>query len=161
MKNTNSNKTLNKYKFENATAVTCQTLVGVMSRDFPLQYGNCFSVSSDSTVRYKIVNFILENLQELLKQNVISWPVKILPISNRAAVIVDERIPEEWYSKEYCEICCPFDLLPHNQQMTYVRKLLRGDIEEIECSNGIMVKQNFKQRDDNVVYSNYLSVVKQ
>jgi len=138
-------KTLDKYAFKNATCVTMQTLIGVSTRRFPVDHGNCFSIKCDNNIQYKIVNFVLENLERLVEKKIINWPIRILPISERHAVIIDERIPEKWYSKKYCEVCCPFDLLPHNQKMSYVRKLLTKEIEEIECQDGsIIVKREFK-----------------
>lgn len=139
-------KTLDKFTFKNATTITMTTLVGVIKQNFPLAHGNCFSVECDDKTEYRIVNFVLENLEQLIKTKQIEWPVKILPISERQAVVVDERIPEAWFNDHYCETCCSFDLLPHNQQMQYVRKLLRKDIEEFESEDkkSIYTVQKFK-----------------
>lgn len=139
-------KTLDKFKFKNATSITSTTLVGTMGKKFPLANGNCFSVECDDKTEYRIVNFVLENLEQLIKIKQLQWPVLILPISERQAVIVDERIPEDWFSNDYCEVCCPFNLLPHNQQMRYVRKLVRKDIEEFESEDkkSIYTVQKFK-----------------
>lgn len=78
--------------------------------DFPRKRGNCFSILGEDGNYYRIVNFGAENLREILKT--LELPVNIEPIGGKynghpLAVIRDDRIPPEWYSEDYCEICCP------------------------------------------------------
>ena len=57
----------------------------------------------------------------------VTWPIKVHPISEHQAVIHDERIPDNWYSNGWCEICCPRDLLPIEQKLAHSRQEARGE----------------------------------
>lgn len=118
-----------------AKRITVTTLVGVMPGTFPIDSGNCFSIKASDNREYKIVNFIYENLKELIDRKYIEFPIEILKLSNHVAIINDERIPEEWYSKEFCTICCPRPLLPLPQQLAFGRQVARGDIKVLNSSN--------------------------
>lgn len=105
-----------------ATAVTFCTMMNIISDTFPLHRGNCFSVSVEGeTTHYRIVNFYLENLKEAIKRG-ITWPVQIKVLKGNYAVIHDSRIPDDWYRKSFCEICCPTDLLPITQLLMHERQ---------------------------------------
>jgi hypothetical protein len=49
----------------------------------------------------------------------LEYPVKIIPISKRQAIIHDSRIPFNWYDDKWCTVCCPDKLLPIPQQLKY------------------------------------------
>jgi hypothetical protein len=49
-------------------------------------------------------------------------PVQVHLLSERIGIIHDPRIPDEWYDKRYCEVCCPESLLPFPQQAARVKK---------------------------------------
>jgi len=89
---------------------TSTTLVGVLSKKFPLSSGNCFSVRGDDDKEYRIVNFCLENLEYLEKKG-INFPFGIRAIGDRTAVMHDARIPHDFYQTRFCEVCCPRELL--------------------------------------------------
>lgn len=117
-----TNKTLN------AISVGMQTLLGVGDKSFPLDYGNCFSLKTDVGKDYSIANFYLENLEFALESGFITYPIKILPLSERTAIIHDERIPYNWYRKDYCSTCCHESLFPEHQKLELERKILRGEL---------------------------------
>ena len=120
-----------------ATKITEHTLVGIPSKDFPIEGygGNCFSVKAEDGSLFRIANFGLENLKEAERRGV-KWPIEIKPLSDRIAVIHDSRIPDNWYSDSFCEICCPRDLLPLPQLLRYERQIDRG--ERVEVEHGVM-----------------------
>ena len=89
-----------------ALKVTGQTMVSS---------GNCFSVEAEKG-HYSIVNFCIENLKIAVDKCMVSWPIEITEIGKGVAIIDDIRIPEKLYSERYCPVCCPFGLLPANQQ---------------------------------------------
>jgi hypothetical protein len=128
----------NIIKGEAITTVTC---VGYHHDSFPYPSGNCFSVKTSSGGS-RIVNFNYENLIELEKRGVITFPIDIIPISENSAVIHDSRIPNEWYDTRFCEVCCPHNLLPIPQQLAYNRKILQGKITEHSVTNddGTVIK---------------------
>jgi len=113
-----------------ALRVTQHTMVGVRGKP-PYKLGNCFSIGVKGGKEYRIVNFVLENLEHCLSKG-ISWPVKIRVIGPRSAIIHDERIPDEFYAGEYCEICCRKELLPRNQLDRIERHKARGQRVELE-----------------------------
>lgn len=115
--------------------ITSITLVGVLKKNFPLRYGNCFSVMAENDQSYRIVNFVYENMQEILRRG-FKEPFKIAVIGTHTAIIHDERIPDEWYSDKYCETCCPVDLLPSIQRMRHLRHIEGG--YRIENEYGII-----------------------
>ena len=127
---------MNKDKIINGIRIGEITLVAYLG-DFPRESGNCFSMVTEKEP-YKIVNFHAENLEELIERKVVSWPIKIIPISKTEAIVCDERIPDEWYKTEYCTICCPDDLLPPQQKAKHLRQEMRG--ERIE-KNGLIIRK--------------------
>ena len=112
-----------------ATDVTTVTLVGYFG-EYPRERGNCFSVSVGEDENYRIVNFNHENLEKLIEDNIVSFPIKISNLSGGVAIIADERIPDEWYSKRFCETCTPSDLLPVPQRLKHFLDIERGIREE-------------------------------
>jgi hypothetical protein len=103
-----------------ATKVTEYTLVGSWG-DFPRKQGNCFSVLASDGKCYRIVNFLHENLEQLNALGIV-FPVQIRALSDGVAVIHDSRIPDEWYSSRFCEMCCPDSLLPLPQLLAHARQ---------------------------------------
>lgn len=112
-------------KIKEATEIGFVTCLGVMSSEYPILYGNCFSMIADHK-EYKIVNFIYENIEEAIKRGV-SYPIKIGLLSDRLAVIHDERIPDDWYNDHFCEICCSTEFLPIQQILAHQRQEKRGE----------------------------------
>jgi hypothetical protein len=114
-----------------ATDITTVTLVGYFG-EFPMERGNCFSVSVDDERDYRIINFNYENLEKLIEDSVVSFPLKISKLSEGIAIIADGRIPDEWYSKRFCETCTPSDLLPVTQKLKHFLDIERGIRKETE-----------------------------
>ena len=108
----------------NATSYAGRTLLAVLSKDFPLARGNCFSLYVKRKP-YKIVNFVLENLEELQRQG-LKWPIKIAVLDGSLAVIHDSRIGDRWYRDGFCEICCPRQFLPITQEHRIQREEALG-----------------------------------
>jgi hypothetical protein len=107
-----------------AISITSRTMIGTWG-DPPWTRGNCFRVMADDGNVYRIVNFIYENLHELEKAG-LNWPIGIRVLSGRVAVIHDRRIPANWYSSSFCEVCCPKDLLPLPQVLRHEREAQEG-----------------------------------
>lgn len=107
-----------------AKGATTITLLGVWGK-LPLERGNCFSVETEQG-DFRIVNFVHENLEHLLKHG-LSWPIRIMVLGDGIAALHDERIPDRWFSKTYCEVCCPQSLLPFPQRAAHMRQEARGE----------------------------------
>ena len=139
-----------------AIEMGAQTLVGVLTREYPLKRGNCFSVLAEDGNSYRIVNFSAENLEELTRRGVVDFPFNIKLLNERTAVVHDIRIPDGWYDARWCAVCCPKDLLPLPQQLEYFRGIERGDITEkaITLEDGsTMILVSQKINVDNPVLS--------
>ncbi len=110
--------------------------------------GNCFSVWANNRLSYQIVNIKFEPLKKLMRFGVVAFPIKIKHIGKNRAIIIDERIPQEWLNKRYCSICCPQDLMPEEQQRrietVYRRKKALGLI--IDAGNGLFVEKSFESK---------------
>ena len=119
----------------NAIRVNGQTLVG-SSGAFPRKFGNCFGVESEDGKDYKILNFKVENLEELIRCGELSWPIQCEALSERSAVINDGRIPDDWYQDHFCEVCTPRSLLPLPQRLKQLRDIQRGN--RVEHDNGLV-----------------------
>ena len=90
--------------------------------------GNCFSVNVDHNTHwkeYRIVNFYLETLEELLEAG-LTWPVGVVALEGNRAVLHDPRIEDAEYPQEWCSVCCPEHLLPLPQQLKHRRHELQG-----------------------------------
>lgn len=107
-----------------ATSVTTVTLVGFIKYSFPMK--------TDNDEHYRIVNFNHENLEELLEKQMIEFPITIGVVGGNVAVILDSRIPDEWYSQKFCTTCTPMDLLPLPQRIKQLLDIDRGIREERE-----------------------------
>ncbi len=102
------------------------TCVGFNADKYPAEHGNCFSVENVTDGKgFKILNFIHENLAELMREG-LTWPVRCQSLSDRHAVIHDERIPDSFYERWFCEVCCPVDLLPSPQLLRRERWIATG-----------------------------------
>jgi len=110
-----------------ATAITSHTLVGIQKSDFPLKRGNCFSMRTQDNDEYRIVNFSVENLEWLMERG-LTFPIEIDPLDaiHHAAVIIDPRIPDEFFDMTFCEVCCPKELLPQPQKLRIARQVKQG-----------------------------------
>lgn len=117
---------------KNAISVTWETLVGA-DKEYPVQRGNCFSVKCDDGKEYRIVNFYHENLEHLLKEKMIEWPIQIVVLEGKVAIIHDHRIEHRGYRSDFCTACCPQDLLPINQRLQIQREFESGRRTESEC----------------------------
>ena len=131
-------------KIKKATGIGCVTLMGYVEKQFPMKDGNCFSVHTSTGEDYRIVNFNYENFKELLNNRGLTFPVKILPISEKQAIIYDERISAEWYSTHFCTVCCPEHLLPLPQRIQKMMKKRRGEIKVIDCGEFKIERYDFK-----------------
>lgn len=61
-----------------ATHITSRTMIGVNMEKFPVKRGNCFSVKTEEGHEYRIVNFSVENLEELNHRGV-KFPIIYCP----------------------------------------------------------------------------------
>ena len=118
-----------------ALHVTITTLIGVIGKA-PFSYGNCFSVRADDGNAYRIVNMVLENLDVLIKSG-LTYPIDIKVLGDGVAVMHDRRIPDDWYKSDFCETCCPYELLPMPQQLQRERHIMQG--KRVERSNSYTV----------------------
>jgi len=119
----------------NAIRIAGQTLVGSFG-EFPRKGGNCFSIENEDDKEYRILNFKIENLEELIRRGELSWPIKCESLSEYSAVVNDGRIPDDWYMDHFCEVCTPLDLLPLPQRLKHLRDIQRGD--RTEYPNGLV-----------------------
>lgn len=130
-----------------AIEIISMTLIGP-DRSLPAKWGNCFSVKCDDGSRYRIVNFIYENLYYLTGRRKVQWPIQIETISERQAIISDSRIGAKWYKDRYCETCCPFELLPESRRLEKQKKIDSGEIKisnfEIDGQKFQIEKRSFK-----------------
>ena len=139
-----------------ATEGGSSTLVGYFG-GFPRKYGNCFSVLADEKY-YRILNFNQENLKHLIKTGVVSYPIQISVLRDKFAVIIDPRIPDEYYSREFCSSCTPEDLLPAPQRIHQILEVQRGNrTETLMEMDGVpfkMIGVNVKAQPG-IVYAPY------
>jgi hypothetical protein len=107
---------MEKRRISNALAlnITSQTIVAYRYHTPPpYRAGNCFSVNTDQGANHeaRIVNCHVENLEILLRGQVVTWPIKIKLIDGKYAMFCDRRIPEDWLLKQPCDICTPERIL--------------------------------------------------
>ena len=110
----------------NGISIGLQTLVGSFGT-YPRKHGNCFSMITDNN-SVRIVNFLVENLEYLLKKKRITYPIKLKALSEHVAIIDDDRIPETFYRKLYCTVCCPSNLLLQEQKDERQRQIDSGEL---------------------------------
>lgn len=103
-----------------ATNYGSVTMVGY-GGPYPRPRGNCFSLEVKGLKNgyTRIVNFGYENLKELFRNKLVSWPIEVEILDEKRGIIVDKRISQEWYSEHWCSVCCPIDLMPEYEQFYY------------------------------------------
>lgn len=121
-----------------ATKATSTTLVGYFykKQEPPYPEGNCFSVLAGDESYYRIVNFHHANLKALLNQG-LTWPIPILDLGRKVAIIHDARIGHRWYRERWCDTCCPAEWLPWPQRLEKLRDAARGARVESSGKGGI------------------------
>ena len=111
------------------------TLVGYHIQNYPSKDGNCFSVKLFDDSETRVVNFNYENLEELIKRNIVSFPITIEVLGDEHCKISDDRIPKEWYMEEYCQICTPTRFFSEEQLKIHKNKLECVKISNIDMSD--------------------------
>lgn len=120
------------------------TLMGVSGAP-PFKHGNGFSMISIDDKEYGIVNFYLENLEYLIDEGHITWPIKIKVLKDNYAVIHDERIPHDFYNKYFRG--CPKELWPISQQLEHEREIMYGTIKIIHTPIGAIEQIDTSRRN--------------
>lgn len=83
-----------------AVRMGAQTLMGLPNLlDYPVKLGNNFTVFTDEQENKQrtIINVYAENLEKLIDDLKIAFPIDILPVGTDKAVIVDSRVPSDWH----------------------------------------------------------------
>lgn len=136
----------------NGIEVGGSTLVGYLAREFPISGngGNCFTMILENGLSLQILNFGLENLEELVRRG-LTWPVKVIRISGDYGVVCDGRIGDRWYNQEPCSVCTPADLIPIPQRLKQLRRCERGVRKEtpttIRGRRTILVSEEIGNKD--------------
>lgn len=132
-----------KGRLVNGVEVISSTLLGVNKSKFPVRHGNCFSMRADNGHSYIIVNFYLENLEEGIRREKMTLPVRLYilsdPYKSGVAIIFDPKIPTSWYSDQFCETCTPVEYLPFPQRVSHALKLESGTITEHKYGDRTMI----------------------
>ena len=145
------------------------TLVGYIFSSYPINGGNCFDLIDTDGSSHRVVNFGYENLEEWMKRTgQTDIVVRCIPKSDTLWEICDDRIPENWYNKEYCSVCTPIRMLPLEQRKKYLRDnkffktkdgtvIIRSEIK----SNGRKLKGDWKfEQEQPIVYAPYIPRIK-
>lgn len=139
-------KTYNVSGLINAIKLTKKTLIASSGGKYPLSMGNCFSLLSEDGNEYRVVNFILENLNYLIEHNKVNFPILILPLSKNIAVVCDKRIPDKFYLSKFCEVCTPEELLPLSQRLKQLLDIQKGVRNEIKTELGKIVSRKVEPK---------------
>ena len=139
---------LDNFQTTDAVRMTSMTLVAFCNPDrkFPMPAGNCFTVATAAGNDYKILNFGWENLEHLLNEKTVAWPLKIHPLSERYAVLHDPRIPAEYYPDHFCETCTPRRLQPLPQRLRFDLRVQRGEISVTETEFGEIITYHYDKK---------------
>ncbi len=124
-------------EFLKAVRVTGSTMVGVSTKTFPVEHGNCFDVETKCGKEFRILNFAFENLKELIRLEKVSWPIDIAVVGKEIAIVCDTRIPDEWYPVEFCSVCTPQRLLSLPQRLSIHLSEVRGERETRKFADGM------------------------
>lgn len=110
------------------------TMLGCYIKRYPSPHGNCFSLRDTDDKEHKVVNFNYENLKEWMKRTgQKDIRVRCIPKSDHIWEIADERIPSDWYSKEYCPVCTPLRMLPLEQRK---KEMARSTYKKVKLEDG-------------------------
>lgn len=119
---------MNFFKYKKAVSMGSQTLVGVIPKEFPLEFGNCFGLCTKKQ-EYNIVNFYTENFDHLIEEGIIEYPVRIKVLDKSCAILCDKRIPDNYYRKDICSICAPYKFWTKEQKAKRKEEINSGKLE--------------------------------
>ena len=114
-----------------ATGWGGSTLVAFSKHKFPIEGrgGNCFSLIAADKEYYEILNMGLENLEFLFEKDTVSWPLKLLRLDAKHALVYDPRVPDSFYRTAFCDCCTPERLMPLPQRIAKRMAMARGQIK--------------------------------
>lgn len=96
-----------------AKTIGMMTLVGHGNGPYPMEHGNCFGVFLEPPPRdeypedINVLNMHYENLAELLRRKLITWPIEIERFDESCCAITDARVPNIWLKRKPCSTCTP------------------------------------------------------
>lgn len=76
---------------------------------------------TDEGKAFHVVNMRLENFEGLIKQGRMDWPVEVWQLTDDHCMVIDERVPEDWFQKynHFCTSCFPVRV--QNEEATVQR----------------------------------------
>lgn len=80
-----------------ATGVGYVSLVAYWG-DFPRPRGNYFSLNTADGKTYEIANMWYENLEHLIDEGIITFPIKIKLLTDSWAIVYDDRVQRNFYT---------------------------------------------------------------
>jgi hypothetical protein len=80
-----------------ATGVGFVSLVAYFG-GYPRPQGNYFTLNVGSSRTYEIANMWYENLQYLIDDGTITFPIKMKILTDRWAIVYDDRVPRDFYT---------------------------------------------------------------
>lgn len=119
-----------QFKTANAVQIEDCTLVG---------FNNCFSVTLDNGEYAKVVNVYHEDIEDLLNKGTVTWPIKVAILAPGIVAFNDTRIPLQKYRPDFCEVCCPVDLLPTPQRLRIARNIECGKTKYTRTDDGMVI----------------------
>ena len=138
-----------------------QTMLGVISNSLkqgiPVDGGNCFDLIDDDDKSHRILNFCSENFKYITnKLNLMDVEVSLVEKSDVLWIIKDERIPQEWYNKEYCLVCTPIRMLPFEQRRKYLSEHKFKKYTDESGAKWTIIKGKEPKWNEGVIYAPYI-----
>lgn len=131
-------------KIIKATGWGGSTLVAFPKDRFPIEGrgGNCFSLIAEDKEYYSILNMGQENLEFLFEKGTVSWPLKLLRLDEKHALVYDPRVPDSFYRTAFCDCCTPERLMPLPQRIAKRMAMARGQIKvrRVKSADGTIHK---------------------
>lgn len=103
-----------------------ETCRGFFNKKFPFEQGNCFDIKINEDDYRRVLNFNVENFDELKRIGLSD--VNVMLLSDRHCVIHDHRIADAWYSS-FCSICTPLIFTPTDRQLRGDRQTKLGSLK--------------------------------
>ena len=84
---------------------------------FPIDKGDDLVGYTCEIKYYKVINMYEENLFYLLMQKKISFPIKIIALEKQRALIIDERVPNKYYTDGFILEYMPSELILKKKEL--------------------------------------------
>lgn len=131
---------ISKLEVAQVVSIGYVSLVGIMKTKYPLEYGNYFSMVTADNKEFEISNMWFENLDYLIKQEVVSFPIQVKILGRGWAMVYDVRVPPNFLMETSYR--APMEFWSLRQLANRQLKIDSGEIQLVKDAQGNVIGES-------------------